>query len=611
MGFSVQELLVNGVEAQKSGKIEDAKVSYLAVLELEPNNSDANFYMGIISANNNKLEDALLYFQTAIKFQPSVDKYWLPLIQILIKIGRYDDAEKYINKAVKNSINVSAIENLKKQLTDSSNKTKEPFQSELDELSQLFSANQYTEVIFKALELLKKFPESFLLKNICGVSNAALNNHEKAIKFYRQALQIKQNNPETLFNIGNSLKDLGRVTEAIDAYSMALKHKPDYIKAYNNLGTVLKINGDLDGAIESYKNAIKINPKFAEGLNNLGNALKEKGNLDEAIFTYKDLLSIYPNYAEAYLNMGLVLKDQGKIEAAIQSYKKALSCRPEFSEAKKLLATILFQSGQFDEAARIFNEENSIESQTYLLKCFYQLDDKSRFLSQLDHLIDRKELNCVIGSYASRLESRYGVTRSNPFCKKPLEYVLKRDLRQVCDFEKLFVKGAKSILNDSKVQKRTQGRLKNGVQTAGNVFSQGGAFTEDMKKIIYSELDNYRRYFGDSDEGFIKKWPKSFMISGWLVSMKSGGELSAHIHDTGWLTGSVYINVPPKARVDSGNLVVTVEDSKCQNSDPKNSMSLDVVTGSLCLFPSSLLHYTIPFEADQSRIVLAFDVIPT
>ena len=38
--------------------------------------------------------------------------------------------------------------------------------------------------------------------------------------------------------------------------------------------------------------------------------------------------------------------------------------------------------------------------------------------------------------------------------------------------------------------------------------------------------------------------------------------------------------------------------------------SIDVITGSLCLFPASLLHYTIPFESDEERIVLAFDVVP-
>ena len=92
--------------------------------------------------------------------------------------------------------------------------------------------------------------------------------------------------------------------------------------------------------------------------------------------------------------------------------------------------------------------------------------------------------------------------------------------------------------------------------------------------------------------------------------MKSGGELSAHIHDTGWITGSIYINVPPKSNKNSGNLVVTTHASKDGKGKSKDKKSIDVTTGSLCLFPSSLLHYTIPFESDEERIVLAFDVIP-
>ena len=85
--------------------------------------------------------------------------------------------------------------------------------------------------------------------------------------------------------------------------------------------------------------------------------------------------------------------------------------------------------------------------------------------------------------------------------------------------------------------------------------------------------------------------------------MKSGGKLAAHMHDKGWISGSIYINVPPKMDKDSGNFVVCVDSEM-------DSQSIDVVTGSLCLFPSSLLHYTIPFEADESRVVLAFDMIP-
>ena len=92
--------------------------------------------------------------------------------------------------------------------------------------------------------------------------------------------------------------------------------------------------------------------------------------------------------------------------------------------------------------------------------------------------------------------------------------------------------------------------------------------------------------------------------------MKSGGELSAHIHDAGWITESIYINVPPKSKKDSGNRVVTTDETKHEKGETGNSKSIDVVTETLCLFPFLLLHYTIPFEADENRIVLAFDVIP-
>ena len=43
-------------------------------------------------------------------------------------------------------------------------------------------------------------------------------------------------------------------------------------------------------------------------------------------------------------------------------------------------------------------------------------------------------------------------------------------------------------------------------------------------------------------------------LFGWLIEMNDGGNLSAHKHDGGWITGSVYINVPKKARSNSGDL---------------------------------------------------------
>jgi hypothetical protein len=158
---------------------------------------------------------------------------------------------------------------------------------------------------------------------------------------------------------------------------------------------------------------------------------------------------------------------------------------------------------------------------------------------------------------------------------------------------------------------KEQGHLTNGTQTAGNLFSLDKVFRTEIESIIHAEIEKYRVYFKDSEEGFIKNWPTSYNIYGWLVCMQSGGKLAPHMHDNGWITGSIYINVPPKSETDSGNLVVCLSDQDHVLGVEKSQQSIiDVVTGSLCFFPSSLHHYTVPFEEKENRIVLAFDVIP-
>ena len=171
----------------------------------------------------------------------------------------------------------------------------------------------------------------------------------------------------------------------------------------------------------------------------------------------------------------------------------------------------------------------------------------------------------------------------------------------------MFVKGATKILNQGIVQNMNQSLLKNGSQTAGNVFGQMGKYSEKIQDIILMEVEKYRLKYKNSSEGLITNWPRNYKLNGWIVKMKNGGAIKPHMHEQGWISGSVYINVPPKLKEDSGNLVVCLEGSTDQKEQSK---SIDVVTGSLCLFPSSLLHYTIPFESNEDRIVLAFDMIP-
>ena len=538
----------------------------------------------------------------------------LKLAKNKVKNGLSNEAKKIyqdiLKKFPKNKKALDGIKTLASKTLANNPDKQEPPKKQLNSLVTLYNQQKLKQVFYEAQILTKRYSKSLPLWNLMGASAAQIGKLDDAVLAFQEALSIKPDDAQANYNMGNAFKDQRKLEEAIEAYEKALSIKPDYADAYLNIGATLKDQGKLEEAIEAYNKALSIKPDYAEAYYNMGFALKEQGKPEEAIEAYKKALAIKPDYAEAHNNIGNALKDQGKLEEAIEAYNKAISIQPDYAEAATNSAILFFESKRFEEAAKLFSMDDSIKNQSYLLKCFYELDTKSKFSNQLDYLIKRGENNCVIGSYACRAAIRYGIDPENPFCNEPFKYVKKIDLTKKCDFKKIFVENAASVLSNSEVSHKAQGHLKNGIQTSGNIFTQVGSVTNLWKDVIRAELTNYKNIFCDSEEGLIQDWPLDYSLYGWLVSMKNGGELSAHIHDEGWITGSIYINVPPKSKKDSGNLVVATHDPKYGKGNTKDTKSIDVVTGSLCLFPSSLLHYTIPFESNEDRIVLAFDMIP-
>jgi tetratricopeptide (TPR) repeat protein len=375
-------------------------------------------------------------------------------------------------------------------------------------------------------------------------------------------------------------QELGRLDEAEVSYMRAIALKPDYVGAYSNLGATLKELGRLDEAEASYTQAIALKPDYAEAHSNLGNTFQELGRLKEAEASYTRAIALKPDLDEAHSNLGFTLQELGRLKEAAASFRHAIALNPE-----------------------------NFKAHNELLKCLYLLDKQSLFFEELDYLINQDKANAVIGSLTCRSALKYGLDKPNLFCMEPLRYVLHTDLNTRYDFEETFVEKAKSILKENRISHRRQTLLVNGYQTSGNIFDIKNSFTEQIQKAIRFEIEKYRVNFKNSEEGLIKKWPTEYSLSGWLISMKSGGNLKPHIHDNGWLSGSLYINVPRKIKADSGNLVVSLGEEKDKTDTRINvEKIINVVTGSLVLFPASLMHHTIPFESEEERIVLAFDV---
>jgi len=558
--------------------------------ENEPNNVSHMIRLGEFFRRAGKVSEALAILEDATKLAPRNANAWANLGVAFQQDKNIDAAKMAYEKALAINPNSAVIwSNLGSFAKDA---------------GDLDSALRYFE---KSVEIQPDLAE---IRNNLGAMLKLLGRLEDAEASYRKAIALKPGFTEAHYNLGNMLRELGKLEGAEASYRKAIALKPDYADAHSNLGVTLQELGRLEEAEASYIEAITLKPDYAYVHFNLGITLKELGRLEEAIASYRKAIALKPDYADAHNNLGNTLRDFDRLEEAEASYRKAIALKPDYADARHNLGMLLSETKQYEKAAEQFELSNFEESKYYLLRCLYLQDKKSLFFDQLDYFINQGEIHPMIGSLGCRSALRYGIERPNLFCKDPLKYVLKTNLNNQYNFEKIFVKTARTILNENKILDRRQDLLTNGRQTSGNLFDLEPNFTEEIQKIIRSEIEKYQVYFKNSEEGFIASWPTDYSLRGWLVSMESGGKLRPHMHENGWISGSIYINVPPKSKNESGNFVVCIEEEYLTGGNGNQEENIDVVTGDMVLFPASLLHYTIPFESEKERIVLAFDVEP-
>src|SRR5207237_1946487 len=69
---------------------------------------------------------------------------------------------------------------------------------------------------------------------------------EQAIIALRTATQLKPKLPEAHNNLGNALKEQGRIEQALASFRTAIQLKPDFAGAQSNLLYGLHFDGDYD-----------------------------------------------------------------------------------------------------------------------------------------------------------------------------------------------------------------------------------------------------------------------------------------------------------------------------------------------------------------------------
>src|SRR6201999_2595845 len=105
----------------------------------------------------------------------------------------------------------------------------------------------------------------------------------EATRFYRSALQLRDDDSQVLCNLANALRLVGHVEEAMALSRRAIELPPTLSMAHNILGLLLAARGERVAAIASYRRALESDPNYIEALSNLGNSLRDEGQRRDAL----------------------------------------------------------------------------------------------------------------------------------------------------------------------------------------------------------------------------------------------------------------------------------------------------------------------------------------
>ena len=220
----------------------------------------------------------------------------------------------------------------------------------------------------KALQFFKqaieKDPNNKMAWNGLGYCHVGLNNPQAAIQAYRQAIKTDPSDETLHYNLANYYIKLGRRQEAISTYKNALSINPSYESAYFSLGVIYTQIGRLDDGRVAFENVIRLNPEAAPAYFNIAIAYTKLGYYHEAIKANKEVLRIKPNFAPAYNNMGLIYGKLGQPNDEVKAYKEAIRIDPDYVSAHYNLGTALLQRGDKTGALDEYKILKNIDKET-------------------------------------------------------------------------------------------------------------------------------------------------------------------------------------------------------------------------------------------------------
>ena len=155
--------------------------------------------------------------------------------------------------------------------------------------------------------------------------------------------------------------------------------------------------------------------------------------------------------------------------------------------------------------------------------------------------------------------------------------------------------------------------LRQGTETTQDLSRSQDPVIQALFNVFAAPIARYREHIGQGEDALRRRNRGASRYNGsWSVRLHCAGYHTSHVHPRGWISSACYIQLPDSMRAGhtgEGSLSFGAPGMITTPSLPAE-LSVRPEIGLLVLFPSYFWHGTLPFQSEQPRLTVAFDVVP-
>ena len=301
-------------------------------IEKNPGSAYLHYSLAERYAENQKLEEAVLELDVALKLRPD----WTPAQFLLARLYQ----------AQKDHVKARSL--LEQIVRREPNHVEVQLQLAIEtaELGQLDLS------VARLRRLIEKEPQAIMAYYYLGSIQAGyLKKPQEALKTYQKILEWEPGNLQVRMAIAQIYLDAGKLPEALEQLLEIESQNATDLSVQLQIAQIYYELGKPDEAIARFEKILAVNPSADRIRYYLGLLYEKKPDPDRAIAQWQAIPSGSALYKDAQLHTAFLLRQKKEMKEAIDRLNRAIVLQPAISEFYEFLSLLWEESDNIDKAA--------------------------------------------------------------------------------------------------------------------------------------------------------------------------------------------------------------------------------------------------------------------